>query len=211
MNFLGASILLSMLAMPVIAAGNAALTVPPVSSDAEAPTGGRTQAPVATASNWLIPARTIVSLELLQPVSTRSAKAGDRFDLRVMQAVTISGQIAIPAGSPALGEVIHAQKGGVFGKAGELLLTIRHIDLNGQQIPMRLFKPAQGKDRGNAAMATTITAAVTIPVAGMFAAFIKGGEIELPSGMTISAIVARDTALSAPTPASTTHEQGSKP
>lgn len=151
----------------------------------------------APAAGMLIPARTIVVLELLQPISTRTAKPGDRFELRVAQPVLISGQTVIPTGSAAIGEVIHAQKGGVFGKAGELLLTVRHVEVNGQRIPMRLFQPAHGKDQTGTAIATWIAV-------GVFAAFVRGGQIELPADTAISATVAKDTTIFSPAPTLTT-------
>lgn len=161
-----------------------------------------------------LPAQTVLSLELLQPISTRTAKTGDRFELRVLHPVLVEGQVAIPAGSPALGEVIHSQKGGAFGKAGELLLTVRHVDVQGQKIPMRLFRPAQGSDRTGVVLATTIAV-------GIFSAFIRGEQIELPAGMAVSASVARETSIPAPAlpasavpvvaPPSPTETQGQDP
>ena len=190
-----------------------ALVISEAAFAVQAPTPGDSAAVAAEpsrAEGAVIPARTTVVLELLQPISTRTAKPGDRFELRVLEALLIAGHVVIPAGSPALGEVIHAQKGGVFGKPGELLLTVRHVAVGGQKIPMRLFQPARGKDHTGVAMAATVTAAVTVPVAGLFAAFITGGQIELPAGTPVNAMVARDTLLAIPPPApNLPDEQGS--
>lgn len=165
---------------------------PPPQAIPQAPALPTDVGPLATrAPTLLVPAQTTVSLELLQPISTNTAKTGDRFELRVSRPLLVSGQVAIPAGSPALGEVIHAQKGGLFGKPGELLLTVRYVEVHGQKIPMRLFRPAQGTDRTNAAMATALAV-------GIFAAFIRGEQIELPAGMPVSASVAKDSLVPMP-------------
>lgn len=158
----------------------------------------------AARTELVLPARTEVAFELLQAVSTRTAKPGDRFELRVSQAVMVSGQVLIPAGSPALGEVIHAQKGGIFGKPGELLITVRHVEIAGQKIPMRLFQPRRARDKNGAVIAASIAI-------GIFAAFIQGNDIEVPAGTAMVALVARDTPIPAPTLSTPPKEEGSQP
>ena len=150
--------------------------------------------------NYLIPAKTVVLLTLDTTVSSKTAVPGDFFQLKVAQDLKINNQVIIPAGTPATGEVIHAQKAASFGKPGELLVTVRYIDLNGQKIKMRSFVPVQGKSNSNAAMTTSVALAVSVaPVVGMFAGFIRGGQIEMPANTNVQALVAADSII-APLP-----------
>ncbi len=139
----------------------------------------------------IIPAKTPVHFTLDNAVSSKTSMPGEQFQLKVAEDLMINGMVAIPAGTPATGEIIHAQKSSVFGKAGELLLVIRYIDFHGVKIKMRLFQPYQGKDATRAAMGSSF-------FIGAFAAFIRGGEIELPEKTFVQALVAVDTAVKLP-------------
>jgi len=154
-----------------------------VNSDLALPTGS---------SSILIPARTPVIFTLDSAVSSKTALPGTQFLLKVAQDLKINGQVLIPQGTPATGEVIHAQKASGFGKAGELLVTIRYIDLNGNRIKMRSFRPYQGSNKSGTVMAVS-----QIPYIGLFAGFIQGGEIVMPENTLVEAQLALETSLSA--------------
>lgn len=142
-------------------------------------------------SSILIPARTPVIFTLDSAVSSKTALPGTQFLLKVAQDLKINGQVLIPQGTPATGEVIHAQKASGFGKAGELLVTIRYIDLNGNRIKMRSFRPYQGSNKSGTVMAVS-----QIPYIGLFAGFIQGGEIIMPENTLVEAQLALETSLS---------------
>ncbi len=142
-------------------------------------------------SSILIPARTPVIFTLDSAVSSKTALPGTQFLLKVAQDLKINGQVLIPQGTPATGEVIHAQKASGFGKAGELLVTIRYIDLNGNRIKMRSFRPYQGSNKSGTVMVVS-----QIPYIGLFAGFIQGGEIIMPENTLVEAQLALETSLS---------------
>jgi hypothetical protein len=129
-----------------------------------------------------LPARTPIRMTLLKPVSSKTSLPGEQFSLSVSEDIKINNTVVIPKGTAAIGEVIHAQKAKGFGKAGELLVTVRHIELNGIKIKMRSFQPLQGNDKTNTTLAVS-----QIPVAGLFAGFIQGGDIEIPSQTQVQA------------------------
>lgn len=140
------------------------------------------------AGDRVIPKETEVHLALETPVSTATAKPGDVFRLRTLAPIVVDGAELVPAGAFATGQVVHAQKAGAFGKAGELILAVRRIDTEPKPIPMHKFEPRVGRDR------TGGTAAATVAI-GLFAAFIRGGQIVLPVDTEIVAYVAADTAI----------------
>jgi hypothetical protein len=130
-----------------------------------------------------VPVDSEVHLVLDVPVSTRTAKPGDTFSLHVAEALSADGRILIPAGAHAIGQVIHAQKAGAFGKAGELIVTVRYVEIDGRQIKLHKLVPRVGRDR--TAAGTAVAAAV-----GPFGAFVRGGQIDLPVGSAMTSFLA---------------------
>ena len=163
-------------------------SVVPEVQNAIAPAPAIPPAKNAVVSTAIIPLKTPILFALDTAISSRTAVAGSQFQLKVVDDLVINDVIVIPAGTPATGEIIHAQKSSVFGKAGELLLTIRYIDLHGQRIKMRSFQPYQGKDITNAALGASLAI-------GMFAAFIRGGEVVMPENTLAQALIAAETSI----------------
>jgi hypothetical protein len=147
-----------------------------------------TAAPGATLR---LPANTVVELEMVDAVSSRTSKPKDFFRLRVAEDVRVDGRVLIPAGTEALGQVVHAAKSGSGGKAGELILAARAIKLPRGDVKLRSGFGAAGQQRTGAALATTIAV-------GVFGLFVHGKELLLPAGTPVSARVAEDTDLPLP-------------
>ncbi|MBU8977732.1 hypothetical protein JI752_016405 [Lysobacter sp. MMG2] len=129
-----------------------------------------------------------VELELAEPVGSASHKNGYRFRLRLAKPLIRDGVVVVPAGTPGIGEVVHAQASRGGGKPGELLLAARFLELPDGPLTLRAMKlAARGKDNMNASLATSF-------VAGPFALFVHGGEIEIPAGTRALAKLAQDLA-----------------
>lgn len=143
-------------------------------------------ASVSTGAGPTLPANTVIELELLDGVGSALSKPGDRFRMRVAQDVSRDGRVLIPAGTEALGAVVHAQRAGAGGKGGELILAARHLDCAQGPVRLRSSFGAAGKHRVGASIATGI-------VVGPFAMLIRGKNVELPAGSPISARLAEDT------------------
>ncbi len=138
-------------------------------------------------SSVAVPVDTEVHLVLDAPVSTRTARPGDTFPLHVAEALSFEGRLLIPSGAHAVGQVIHAQKAGAFGKAGELIVTVRYVELDGRRIKLHKMQPRAGRDRSQAGI--WVAAA-----AGPFAAFVRGGQIDLPAGSAMTSYLAAEAA-----------------
>jgi hypothetical protein len=142
----------------------------------------------ATSTDLILPANTVIELEMVDAVSSKTSQHGDLFKLRVAADVKSGTTVVIPAGTPAVGQVVHAEKSHGGGKAGELILAARYVDLPQGQIKLHSSFGAAGKDRSGASMATSIAF-------GVFGFFVKGKEIEIPAGSPLSARVAMDTSI----------------
>jgi hypothetical protein len=142
------------------------------SAPAEAQT---TPAPATVASTHL--AGVVVEVELAEGVSSKTHKRGDTFAIRLVSPVTVDGR-TIPAGTTGVGQVVDAASSGPLGRPAKLLLAARYLEVDGRQVPLHAFHlGGAGKDQSNAILAASV-----IPVAGLLAGFIHGGEIEIPAG-----------------------------
>jgi hypothetical protein len=121
--------------------------------------GGAPQAP----SN-ILRSGTEVHLVTRTELTSQTSRVGERFQLEVTDPVTVNGQVVIPQGAIATGEVTRVQHRGMWGRRGILetrLIAVRVGDRN-----IRLTGAAG--DRGHAGTAGVVAAVVVIPVVGFF-------------------------------------------
>jgi hypothetical protein len=141
-----------------------------------------------------LPAGTIVELELTEAVASSRNQRGDKFGLRVVEAISVNGRLVIPAGSLATGQVVHAAASGGGGRPGELLLAARTIDAQDGPIALRGMKLG-GSGKDNTALALGVSMAL-----GPIGFFVHGREIEIPAGTRVHAKLAQDVPFEPPTP-----------
>jgi hypothetical protein len=153
-------------------------------------------APATTSATLLLPANTVVQLQLDETVSSKTNKPGDFFKLHTLADVKIGALVVVPAGTPAVGQVVHAAKSGGGGKAGELILAARYLDTPSGQIKLHSGFWGSGRDKLAAANGMLVATAVIAPITGFLVFAIRGKEIELPVGSPLSARIAMDTPIS---------------
>jgi hypothetical protein len=142
-----------------------------------------------------LPALTIVELTVLDEVSSKTAISGQPVRLALASPLYVTSDLGLPARTLVEGFVIHAAKGGMGGKSGELLIGAKRIALSQTtEIPLRSFKlgPARGKNNETLAFATTVAAGA---VGGVAAMFITGGSAKAPAGAIASAKTAADVSI----------------
>jgi len=160
----------------------------PVGASDEALTSQAASAPAPETPLHTLAAGTEIHLRLLEPVGSHTHKRGDRFKLEVAQAIAVGDFIVVAAGSPAIGEVIHAAKSGMSGKAGELILVARSLSAGEHVVKLRSFTAGNGENRF--ALATGLGVTLGIP-----ALFVVGKNLVLPAGTDVYAKVTADTPL----------------
>ncbi len=83
-----------------------------------------------------VPVGTIITLKLLDPVSSVSASLGDQFDLMVVENIKVDDSVVIPQGSVVRGSVEEVQAPKMLFKGGLLRLYFDHIvSATGKQVP----------------------------------------------------------------------------
>jgi hypothetical protein len=196
----------------VFVAGGAYAATPPA---AEAPPTGEpaAAAPQAAAATPVTPvtsaaaccriaAGTPVTIEIAEPISTKTVKQGDTFAIRLAEPLSFEGRVVVPAGATGVGQVVDAGRAGIGGKPAKLVLAARYFEHDGKQWRLRGLKfGGAGTDRANTAMALSLAV-------GVVGILVHGGEIDIAPGTRADAKLAEDLpvpavdAKPAPTPAS---------
>lgn len=142
-----------------------------------------------------VPAGTVVVVEIVDQLSTRRQKSGDRFALRLAAPLIIDGKVVLRAGTRGAGEVVESAKPGMGGKGGKLVLAARYLNRRGGRVPLQgLQLAAGGRDRSNAAQAVGLTGIAFGPL-GLVGLAISGGDVVFPHGTKATAKLADDVVL----------------
>ena len=144
--------------------------------------------PIVGAAEPTIKEGTNVELEFVEPLSSATAMAGQKFRLKVSEDVKGPAGLLIPAGSKAIGIIRTAQKKGFMGKSGELFVSLKYVEVNGVQIPLRTSHSAGNGDRVGAAVALSV-------LFGPLGLLKRGVDVEIPAGFGITAEVDETTDL----------------
>ncbi len=130
----------------------------------------------------------IVSEQLL---SSKSARTGDRFPLRVAEDVKVNGYTVIPAGARGIGEVTMVDKKGMFGKSGKIATRVLYVNVGNHRIGLA----GQADDAGSGGTAGVVAAAILFwPVAP----FVTGRSANLPPGTRMTGWVENDIPVAVP-------------
>lgn len=155
------------------------------------------QAPV-----YSLPAKTPVIIQIDDEISSNRNRNGDRFRLHVAEDVRVGDIVLIPAGTAGEGEVVHAQKSGMGGRAGELIVTARFVEVGGTRVRLLAFEPGAGtgKQHIGASYATSV-------LVGLPGLLVQGGQLIMPRNMLANVKTAKAMRLPA---APTTHSDNGK-
>ncbi|MEM7665147.1 MAG: hypothetical protein AAF250_04775 [Pseudomonadota bacterium] len=144
----------------------------------------------------ILPAQTRLVFLMAEEISSKKVRKGDLIQLTLMEDLTVDGQMILPAGTPAVGEVTRAQKKGFMGLGGRLAARMLYFDL--ETGPVRISGPlaSVGNDRTElATAATTATLGIAFFVTGKSAVIPEGAPLEL--FLERAARIPRPTALAA--------------
>jgi hypothetical protein len=155
-------------------------------------------APLAAATEAPAPPRAVagqqVILEIAEPISSKTHKRGDFFAIRLAAPIAVGDVVVVPAGAAGKGQVVDAAPAGPLGRPAKLLLAARYLEIDGVQVTLHgLHMGAAGKDNTNA-----IEGLSFVPYLGVFAGFMKGGEIVIPAGALGAAKLGADVSARPP-------------
>lgn len=158
-----------------------------IAAPAQTPPNAAEPAP-SSAGTAVIPAETIVLIEIVEPVGSRHSRTGQQFAIRLAEPILVEGRVVVPAGVTGVGEVVHAAHAGT--KAGELIVAARYLQFGETRIPLHRTRYARsGRD---------ISGITTGPnYVGMWT---SGSNIELRAGSKLPVYVAAPVAIPMPAP-----------
>ena len=134
---------------------------------------------------------TKVPMRTVEPLSSKRARQGQRFDLEVSEDVRVDGMLVIPKGAHGIGEVSRVVTKGVMGKAGKLEVRVLFVEVGGARIRL----DGTARDRGESGVAPVALAA---PLIGVSAGFFTGTSAVIPAGSPIDGFVFKDVPLVRP-------------
>ncbi|WP_106512792.1 hypothetical protein [Allosphingosinicella deserti] len=143
------------------------------------------RAPTDRPGALLVPRETMVRLMVLNEVNTHKAKAGERFALRVDEAVALNGVTIIPVGAKAFGEVTEIRENGAVGKAGQIGARLLYAEVGGQRIALTGEDGSKGIKGGD----RVALAMLGFGVLGLFA---RGSQGKLKAGHIFNGYLADD-------------------
>jgi type IV secretory pathway VirB10-like protein len=86
----------------------------------------------------VLPASSVIGLQVTTPLSSERTRPEDRVDARVTRDVTSGGRVAIPEGSRVIGSVTLVERGGKMKERARLGVRFHTLVLaDGSEVPLR--------------------------------------------------------------------------
>ena len=143
----------------------AAATAPTAVAAAEATVAPTAPAQLAAVPQVTLPANSEFKVALVESMSSKKTKLGDKFKLITLADVSQGDAIVIPKGTPGEGHVSFRGGGGSFGKSGKLEIAFDSLQLNGRMVPIAGKYRDEGKGNGGAATGAVLAAGL---IGGLF-------------------------------------------
>lgn len=139
----------------------------------------------ATGAVSYFPMGTPLQLATRTELNTKDSHAGDRFYLEVAEPLVYRGQVVVPVGSIAVGEVMRSERNGHFGKRGQLDIRVNYVETPSGPIRVSGRTTRQGNGQG----VLSIGGALLVSWPMMF---IHGTSGRLPAETPVTAYLADD-------------------
>lgn len=129
---------------PTPVAVERAVVEPPVAAPPVEPVAELTAAPepapvpLSQYDEVILPATSVIGLQISTAISSERARVEDRVDARVTRDVSTAGRLAIPAGSHVIGSVTLVERGGKVKETARLGVRFHTLVLaDGREVPLR--------------------------------------------------------------------------
>jgi BON domain len=137
----------------------------------------------------VVPAGTVLTVRLVQPLSSKTSQAGGTFSATMAHPITIDGNSVIPQGSKVFGIVRDAKKAGKFKGGAVLSLGLTSIIVDGQHYNIVTDDASQEtKGKGKRTAGLMVGGAGGGAAIGGLAGGGKGAAIGALVGVTAGAI-----------------------
>ncbi len=137
----------------------------------------------------ILPEGTVVSVQLVEDISSSSANAGDLVLFQTSAPVVVGNDTLVQKGTKATGRVTEAAPRKGMGKAGKLNFSIDYLNLpTGKNVKLM----GEQRVNGDTKVGTAVAEAVLLTPLFLLK---KGKDIRFDAGQTFKAFVEKDTSL----------------
>jgi hypothetical protein len=133
---------------------------------------------------------TEVKLKFADAISSKTATEGDPVNLILDEDIKVGEVVVARTGAKAVGQITHAKKSGMLGRAGELSMRLEHLKVDDTRVRLRGSKGKQGEGKEGTAVVLTV-------LFGPIGLIKKGKNVEIKAGTPLTAYVDIDIALAA--------------
>jgi hypothetical protein len=147
-------------------------------------TGQAPEALEKTFSELVVSAESVIGLQNETPLSSERARVEDDVEARVVRDVRVGSEVAIPAGSKALGSVMVVDRGGKFKERARLGVRFHTLVLaDGTRLPITTETIYRyGDEQGNKSAAKVGGGAVAGAILGAIIGGAKGAAVGATAG-----------------------------
>lgn len=154
----------------------------PVATVEEAPKAP--EPPARRFTDLVIAADSVIGLRTESRLSTERSRVEERIEAKVVRDVRVGGEVAVPAGSRAVGTVVIVERGGKFKERARIGIRFDELQLpNGTRLPLStdtIFR--YGDAPGNSSAAKIGGGAVAGAILGAIIGGGKGAAVGAASG-----------------------------
>lgn len=145
---------------------------------------------LAPAQGNIIRAGSEVVLKTREELTTKKKKlkVGHRVQMEVSEPLMLNGQVIVPVGTPAVGEVTEVRNKGMWGKSGYIGVRVVSMRVGDRQIRLS----GTFDDKGVTGTAGVVASIALVPVVGFFT---TGTSAFIPAGSNVKAFLDEDIAV----------------
>jgi TolA-binding protein len=177
---------------------------PPAPSRTSPPTQSSSSSPATAAGALEVPSGTELDVRLQAPLNSGTAQVEDRFEATTLVDVSVSGHVAIPAGSVARGVITAVEPATRTNRTAKMTVSFDQVTVNGRAYPMRgtVTQAIEGEgirgETGRIATGAGVGAVIGGILGGFKGALLgvlvggggitaatEGKEVELPQGAVL--------------------------
>lgn len=128
---------------------------------------------------------TPINVVTVKEVTSKDAKPNDPVEFTVAEDLVINGHVIVRKGTPSVGSVINAEKGGYLGKSGKLGVQVESTTTtDGARLKLRAAKGREGDDKTTSTMVLTMINPAFL--------FRKGSDAKITPGTVVTVYVAEE-------------------
>jgi hypothetical protein len=131
---------------------------------------------------------TDVPLAYDEDLSSKTAAEGDPVSFVLTDDIKVGDVVVAKSGSKAFGEVTHAEKSGMMGKAGSLSIRLNYLKVGDLKVKLRGTKGKEGESGTTSAVVLTV-------LFGPIGLIKHGKNIEIKRGTSLKVYVGEEITL----------------